>query len=853
MIDQSLSIIADLKTHSIVQWRQERKEDAVILQDREGLAQWFQKMVQNPSDEEIHKNILSRISHLQSINQYDIFFLTRTGTTVYSFPSSAEAISDETASLLNQHLTLKDTTVIDLHLNQATERIEMGVMVPIFLKNSDNTTIGFIYLRINPSLYLYPLLDQNPSDSIETKTSLYRKEGNYAISLNKHDFFNSRKNIGMISIADNKNPAVQAVLGKKGFFIGIDNQGENVYSEIRSVPDSPWLIVSSINQTSAHENLYSQLYHLILLFLALLLIITLDLFQMIKSHQRMQKKEWEAYEIKKNQIIESLKISEERCKTLIDSAGEYIVIAQDGFITYFNPRVIEISEYTEKELLSKPFSTFIHPDDHKLCFDDSKTTNIKIPFSFRLLTASGGIKWVTAKTIKIEWQEKPGILIFLTDISDRKKIEKDLEEQNLYLTKLNQFSINLLKLSSLSDLNSLITENLKEISGAEAIVFSVYNREDKTNYLKKIEIKSGLLDTINQLLGRSVMNEKSFVSDDVYKAMTEEMIGYQSSLYDASLGSIPLSIANTIQKLLRIDRFIGLAYVVDGELYGSSLLAYKKEQPEPPKTILENFVYIVASALKRKVAEEALHQFHLELENIIQRRTQDLENSNKALEAFSHSVSHDLRAPLRAINGFSQLLVQKYQDVLDNEASRLVKIVVENTNRMDQLINGLLKISKVSSLEIKKNTIDMNAMVCSVIAENVSKEDKDRITFIIPSLIEGFGDHVLIRQVWVNLLENAIKFSRKKEKPVIKLSSYPENNQIIYQIKDNGAGFNSAYQNKLYTIFQRLHSEEEFQGTGVGLALIHRIIQKHGGKVWAEGEEGQGATFYFSLPIINKA
>jgi PAS domain S-box-containing protein len=251
---------------------------------------------------------------------------------------------------------------------------------------------------------------------------------------------------------------------------------------------------------------------------------------------------------------------------------------------------------------------------------------------------------------------------------------------------------------------------------------------------------------------------------------------------------------------------------------------------------------------ERKLAEEEIKNLSETLEQKVHQRTRELEHSNQALEAFSHSVSHDLRAPLRAINGFSQILVKDYLDHMESEAKRLIQVVVDNTNRMDEIINGLLSISKISSIELKKRPIEMTEMVESIYRESTSPSDKKRITINISKLLTGFGDSALIRQVWVNLIENAVKFSRKKENPTIQISSYNEKDQTIYVIKDNGAGFNQDYQDKLFTIFQRLHSPTEFEGTGVGLALIHRVIQKHGGKVWAEGEEGVGATFYFSLP-----
>ena len=318
-----------------------------------------------------------------------------------------------------------------------------------------------------------------------------------------------------------------------------------------------------------------------------------------------------------------------------------------------------------------------------------------------------------------------------------------------------------------------------------------------------------------------------------------------------------------LERLLSIKAIYSIGFIRNkkyegaqtGDFGGLTLFLKKQETMDHPE-FFEAIVQQVSVAIQRRRAEVALLKSQEEIKNLnkeleqkVINRTQQLESVNIELEAFSHSVSHDLRAPLRAINGFSKILENDFQDKLGSDGSRLIKVIVDNTIKMDELIVGLLKISKVAGTEVKKKSIDMNLMVNSIYQEFATQSDKERITFTVKPLEDGYGDPVLIHQVWINFIENAVKFSKKKENPTIQISSYIENNQTVYVIKDNGAGFNQEYQDKLFTIFQRLHSTEEFEGTGVGLALIHRIIKKHGGSVWAEGEEGAGATFYFSLPI----
>jgi PAS domain S-box-containing protein len=253
----------------------------------------------------------------------------------------------------------------------------------------------------------------------------------------------------------------------------------------------------------------------------------------------------------------------------------------------------------------------------------------------------------------------------------------------------------------------------------------------------------------------------------------------------------------------------------------------------------------------RKKAEEDLHKLNEELESRVKQRTRELENSNKDLEAFSNSISHDLRAPLRAIEGFSQILESEFKTKLGPEGLRLINIIIDNTNHMNRLIRGMLSVSKASNGDLKKIYLEMNTLVNGVYQEIVSEEERKKITLNVSPMQPGYGDAILIKQVWINLLENAVKFTRNKENPTITIQSTVKDNQIVYSIKDNGTGFDPDYKPKLFQMFQRLHTPEEFEGTGIGLAVVERIIRRHSGKVWAEGEEGVGATFYFTLPLVS--
>lgn len=251
---------------------------------------------------------------------------------------------------------------------------------------------------------------------------------------------------------------------------------------------------------------------------------------------------------------------------------------------------------------------------------------------------------------------------------------------------------------------------------------------------------------------------------------------------------------------------------------------------------------------EKRRAEDKISQMNAALEQRVQERTAQLEASNRELEAFSYSVAHDLRAPLRSIDGFNQALVEDYGKALPPDAQDLIQRARQASQRMSQLIDDLLNLSRVARAELRQQRIHLSEIAQGIAADLQKNEPHRKATFRIQPGIFATGDDRLLRLVMENLLGNAFKFSRQKPEALIEFGTTMQNGQRVLFVRDNGAGFNMEYAGKLFGPFQRLHAATEYPGTGIGLATVHRILVRHAGKIWPESEEGQGTTFYFTLP-----
>jgi PAS domain S-box-containing protein len=503
-----------------------------------------------------------------------------------------------------------------------------------------------------------------------------------------------------------------------------------------------------------------------------------------------------------------LQENEKRWRTLIEkSADALTLLKSDGTVIYEGPTVQRLTGYSAEERVGQNSLGHIFPADlpmvKSVLGKVLSTPGNSETAQFRSVRKDGSAWWVEATaTNLLEDPSVQAIVVNYRDITARKQAEDELRDsENRFRILFEHAGMGVAQADSVTGQFLRVNQRYCEIVGYTAQELEKKNFHDITH------------------------------PDDL-----PDDLEYMERLRSGEVSEFMLE-----KRYCRKDGSIVWVLLVVSPLWGPG---------EPPGT----HIGVIHDITEQKRAENALRnseaevrKLNAELERRVVERTSQLEATNKELEAFAYSISHDLRAPLRAIDGFARILEDDYAEKLDEDGKFLIERLRSANRNLTQLVDALLGLSRMTRAELRHETVDLSAIARSVLETLQQNSPAREVIFHVAEGLKVQGDYRLMRVVLENLIGNAWKFTTRREHAAIEFGTIPYEDDVAYFVRDNGAGFNMAYADKLFGAFQRLHASTEFEGTGIGLATVQRIIHRHGGRVWAEGEMEKGATFYFTL------
>jgi PAS domain S-box-containing protein len=906
----SLATVASLKTSEIAAWYAERRTDARLIMRNPIIERLATRALAGSAAPSDSRDLRFWMRNLRTLYRYRrVVLYDAHGRALIVEPEDRPDLEPQDEVQFRAALHGTDVSIGDLIVDG--DAVELPVWIPV-REDASAAASGALLLDVDPSVFLYPLIQTWPADSASAETLLVRREGDTVLYLNPLRFNPDAAMTLRLPLAVNL-PAAQAVMGRKAVVEGRDYRGVDVLAALQSVNGTPWFVVAKIDRAEVYAPLRERSLLTAAVFLLFFVAAGLGIQQLWRKRNRTLVERQLLLARERAQLAERIVHINRFANDII------LLLDKDWRILEANERAVQAYGYTQAELMTMNLSDLRVPSERARFRDIENTTRLNdgVISETQHQRKSGRVFPVETSVRATEVGGARYYQAIIRDISERRRAE-DTIRHNEHLLRLFvehapaaiamlDTEMRYLVVSRRYVIDNRITEesfigkshyevlpdvperwkavHRRCLAGAvEKSDEDVFPRADgQTDWLRwEIRPWRTAAGEIGGIIIFSELITEEHLAKEGMRQSEEKLRAYfDSGIVGNFLGDTDGRICDANDEFLRIVGYsredLGAGLVSSSTLTPPEFQAlddaairqaqargscapYEKQYIRKDGSrawVLVGFVLLgerrdqsvalVLDLTERKRAEEDIHRLNIDLDHRVHVRTAELEASNRELEAFSYSVSHDLRSPLRGIDGWSLALLEDYGATLDETARGYLNRVRSETQRMGVLIDDLLQLSRVTRAGMRRAPVDLSA-IAGRIVERLRESGKDRAVDVsIPPGVTAWGDETLLEVVLSNLIENAFKFTAPRDGARIEFGCVAREGEKIYFVRDNGVGFDPAFAGKLFTPFQRMHRSSDFPGTGIGLATVQRVVSRHGGRVWADAAVDAGATFSFTL------